>query len=128
VSVITLVANLVMTIKFLKNTHRIVEVSRLPKLMTILANLAGILISFTWWYMYIYPGISDIILVIIFDVFGFISAIVNYVYWIRFSRVQFQLKASKETTKEIMRAIDHSKRFSLEALMISSARTSLMLL
>ena len=87
-----------MTIKFLKDTKNIKEIGRLPKLMTFMANVSGLSIIALWVYEIIMNETHSHLLISL-RLLGSFPIIVCVYYWIRFLRVNIQLKASKENTR-----------------------------
>ena len=46
-----LVGNLILTVYFFYKTHRVSEISRLPKIMIVLANVAGLALLTQWIFI-----------------------------------------------------------------------------
>ena len=100
---ITAIGQFTMTYKLFKNTSKIKEVGNLPKIMTAIANVPSIaLIVQKIWFD------NKIIRILMFSLF-IVSLIFNLSQWMRFFRIQVQLKAEKENTRLIIKAIRRSE-------------------
>ena len=98
------------SIRFLMHTKHIKEIPYLPKVMVILAFFPGIASTSFWSYEYWNKAPASIPIVITYGTVNGIPMLINVALLVKFSRAQVQLRASKENTKSIIKAMRLSKR------------------
>ena len=100
------VAQIILTGIFLIRTKRIKEVGNLPKMMITLANISFLAQIAREIYQLIASNETTTIFVTTtFQVLINLPLVLNITIWLRFRRVQVQLRASKENTNDIISSI-----------------------
>ena len=113
VHVIILIIQMRVSFKFFKQARHIAEVGKLAKRLIIAGNVSTI--SSVLWEVYL--GISiymcqplNIYVQIPSEILRNLPLFFAFVYWMRFLRVQVQLRAQKEKTVVIMKSMRNSNR------------------
>ena len=104
--------NLLLTVYFFYKTHRLKEISRLPKVMIVLANVSGVCLLSQWIYIIVkehdFEEIYQRFLVTI--TYGTCQGIVFSLLF-RFLSVYVQLRAQSLNSKIIVREISWAKLY-----------------
>ena len=97
--------------KFQVKTWKLKDVGWLPRLMTAFAMIIAFLIGIVI-YILIFIGNQSMYTGLKSLCYGLTTCLssINFVLWLRFLRVQNQVKAQKETNSEIIKALSRSRR------------------